>query len=184
MELWKLKCSSLLIIYTVVQTVFATSKPFQRSSSRRLRYVIFKEELFHALGAETIEVAYVETGKLCLLKCVKNLQCFSTNIGVHPRTDERVRCELLSSDKYRALKSFRANTSFHHYRVSVSQYFKLCLFFFFQFCFVFFIFFLLFSILIFHISQAYLVPVLQLTCRSLLEIVTVKAVLNMTGTSV
>lgn len=141
MELWKLKCSSLLIIYTVVQTVFATSKPFQRSSSRRLRYVIFKEELFHALGAETIEVAYVETGKLCLLKCVKNLQCFSTNIGVHPRTDERVRCELLSSDKYRALKSFRANTSFHHYRVSVSQYFKLCLFFFFQFCCVFFIFF-------------------------------------------
>lgn len=141
MELWKLKCSSLLIIYTVVQTVFATSKPFQRSSSRRLRYVIFKEELFHALGAETIEVAYVETGKLCLLKCVKNLQCFSTNIGVHPRTDERVRCELLSSDKYRALKSFRANTSFHHYRVSVSQYFKLCLYFFFQFCFIFFIFF-------------------------------------------
>lgn len=141
MELWKLKCSSLLIIYTVVQTVFATSKPFQRSSSRRLRYVIFKEELFHALGAETIEVAYVETGKLCLLKCVKNLQCFSTNIGVHPRSDERVRCELLSSDKYRALKSFRANTSFHHYRVSVSQYFKLCLYFFFQFCFIFFIFF-------------------------------------------
>lgn len=141
MELWKLKCSSLLIIYTVVQTVFATSKPFQRSSSRRLRYVIFKEELFHALGTETIEVAYVETGKLCLLKCVKNLQCFSTNIGVHPRTDERVRCELLSSDKYRALKSFRANTSFHHYRVSVSQYFKLCLYFFFQFCFIFFIFF-------------------------------------------
>lgn len=141
MELWKLKCSSLLIIYTVVQTVFATSKPFQRSSSRRLRYVIFKEELFHALGAETIEVAYVETGKLCLLKCVKNLQCFSTNIGVHPRTDERVRCELLSSDKYRALKSFRANTSFHHYRVSVSQYFKLCLYFFFQFCFIFLIFF-------------------------------------------
>lgn len=141
MELWKLKCSSLLIIYTVVQTVFATSKPFQRSSSRRLRYVIFKEELFHALGAETIEVAYVETGKLCLLKCVKNLQCFSTNIGVHPRTDERVRCELLSSDKYRALKSFRANTSFHHYRVSVSQYFKLCLYFFFQFCFIFQIFF-------------------------------------------
>lgn len=141
MELWKLKCSSLLIIYTVVQTVFATSKPFQRSSSRRLRYVIFKEELFHALGAETIEVAYVETGKLCLLKCVKNLQCFSTNIGVHPRTDERVRCELLSSDKYRALKSFRANTSFHHYRVSVSQYFKLCLYFFFQFCFIFLTFF-------------------------------------------
>lgn len=137
MELWKLKCSSLLIIYTVVQTVFATSKPFQRSSSRRLRYVIFKEELFHALGAKTIEVAYVETGKLCLLKCVKNLQCFSTNIGVHPRTDERVRSELLSSDKYRALKSFRANTSFHHYRVSVSQYFKLCLYFFFQFCFIF-----------------------------------------------
>ena len=141
MELWKLKCSSLLIIYTVVQTVFATRKPFQRSSSRRIRYVIFKEELFHALSAETIEVAYVETGKLCLLKCVKNLQCFSTNIGVHPRTDERVRCELLSSDKYRALKSFRANTSFHHYRVSVSQYFKLCLYFFFQFCFIFLIFF-------------------------------------------
>lgn len=138
MELSKLKCCSLLIIYTVVQTVFATSKPFQRSSSRRLRYVIFKEELFHALGAETIEVAYVETGKLCLLKCVKNLQCFSTNIGVYPQTDERVRCELLSSDKYRALKSFRANTSFHHYRVSVSQYFKLCLYFFFQFCFIFF----------------------------------------------
>lgn len=134
MELSKLKCCSLLIIYTVVQTVFATSKPFQRSSSRRLRYVIFKEELFHALSAETIEVAYVETGKLCLLKCVKNLQCFSTNIGVYPRTE-------LSSDKYRALRSFRTNTSFHHYRVSVSQYFKLCLFFFFQFCFVFFIFF-------------------------------------------
>ncbi|KAL9966882.1 hypothetical protein ACROYT_G025019 [Oculina patagonica] len=79
---------------------------------------MFKDHLFHALDGKKIETLFVETGKHCLLKCVKNRQCFSTNIGVTSRHDGKVLCELLSSDKYNSSGSFQQSSSFHHYSIS------------------------------------------------------------------
>lgn len=155
MELSRLKCSSLLIIYTVVQTVFATSKPFQRSSSRRLRYVVFKEELFHALSTETIEVAYVETGKLCLLKCT-NLQkiynAFQQTLASTPELTNEFGascCLRTSTGHWKAFVRIQVFIITESRWVSISNSVS-----FFSFSFVLFssFFFLLFSILIFHIS--------------------------------
>ena len=107
--------------------LFSTKeKILQRGPSERLQYAIFKNDLFHSLDGTRIEVGYVETAKHCLVKCVKSLQCFSANIGVHLGKNGQVLCELLSSDKYSSAKRFHMNASFHHYRISVS-----CFFFFF-----------------------------------------------------
>ncbi|KAL9966881.1 hypothetical protein ACROYT_G025018 [Oculina patagonica] len=78
---------------------------------------MFKDHLFHALDDKLIETAYVETVKHCLLKCVKNRQCFSTNFGVTLRDDGKVLCELLSSDKYNSSGSFQQSSSFHHFSI-------------------------------------------------------------------
>ena len=119
MILWKLKISSLFIFYISNAVVFSKEKTLQRGTSERLQYAIFKNDLFHALDGKKIEVGFVETGKHCLLKCVKNLHCFSANIGFHLENNGKVLCELMSSDKYSSATSFHGNASFHHYHISV-----------------------------------------------------------------
>ena len=118
---WTFKVSSLFMFYILNPVVFSKEKTLQRGTFKRLQYAIFKTDLFHSLDGKAIEVGYVETEKHCLLKCVKNLHCFSANIGVRSGNNGQVLCELLSSDKYNSSKSFRANASFHHYRISVSK---------------------------------------------------------------
>ena len=118
---WTFKVSSLFMFYILNPVVFSKEKTLQRGTSKRLQYAIFKNDLFHALDGKKIDVGYVETEKHCLLKCVKKLHCFSANIGVRLGNNGQVLCELLSSDKYNSSKSFRANGTFHHYRISVSK---------------------------------------------------------------
>ena len=120
---WKYTFCCLVVIYISNAVIFSKEKILQRGPSERLQYAIFKNDLFHALDGTRIEVGYVETAKHCLVNCVKSLQCFSANIGVHLGKNGQVLCELLSSDKYSSAKSYHMNASFHHYRISVSLFF-------------------------------------------------------------
>ena len=106
---WKYTFCCLVAIYISNAVVFSKEKILQRGPSERLQYAIFKNDLFHSLDATRIEVGYVQTGKHCLVKCVKSLQCFSANIGVNLGKNGQVLCELLSSDKYSSAKSFHMN---------------------------------------------------------------------------
>jgi len=92
----------------------------QRNPNKNLRYALFKDHLFHVLDAEKLEGDTVHTWKHCLLRCVKNEQCFSTNIGAFPRPNGNFTCELLPTDKYNASNKFKANHTFHHYSIVVS----------------------------------------------------------------
>ena len=83
MMFWKYTFCYLVAIYISNAVVFSKEKILQRGPSERLQYAIFKNDLFHALDGTRIEVGYVETAKHCLVNCVKSLQCFSANIGVH-----------------------------------------------------------------------------------------------------
>lgn len=126
MTLWKFNFASFFIFCILLVFALSNETPLQRSPDKRLQFAMFKDYLFHALDDKMIETAYVETVKHCLLKCVKNRQCFSSNIGVTSRHDRKVLCELLSSDKYNSSGSFQQSPSFHHYSILASCLFFLC----------------------------------------------------------
>lgn len=50
----------------------------------------------------------------CTLECLRNPLCRSLNIAASRRTDEKIWCELLFSDKHGNAKVYKENTSSHH----------------------------------------------------------------------
>ena len=97
-----------------------------RQPNNKLKSALFKDHLFHALLVPKLKGTSAQTGKHCLLECLKNNRCFSTNIGAFRRSDGNVTCELLPTDKYSAPEKFQANHSFHHYSVMVSDFYYSC----------------------------------------------------------
>ena len=85
------------------------SAGLQRDSNNRLRYAKFVEHFYSALDVQNIERGAFETGRLCLLRCLKNDKCFSTNIGAFHLPNGNIFCELLPTDKYNASEKFKAN---------------------------------------------------------------------------
>ena len=106
----------------VVQVLFYIDvmSAFQRGSS--VNYINFKGHPFHVLMSTKVDEAYVETASSCLLRCVNNQHCFSTNIAVNPARDGKLLCELLSSDKYNSSEKFGQSGRFHHYSINVSRW--------------------------------------------------------------
>ena len=102
------------------QVCLAKESSLQRGENAKLQYALFKDHLFHSLDVPKIDEAYVLSGKHCLLGCVKNRRCFSTNIVVFPTQDGNVLCQLLSSDKYNSSENFGQSQLFHHYSILVS----------------------------------------------------------------
>ena len=106
-----------------------TAGSIYRHPNKTLTYAVFKDHSFHDLHVPIVDEAIVETERKCLLRCVKNYQCLSANIGAFRRQDGNFFCVLLSTDKYSAPKKFRANYSFHHYSIVVSCFLFSFLFF-------------------------------------------------------
>ena len=108
----------------------ATSQSFQaglqRDPQNPLRYARFKEHFYHVLDVSKISTIAVQTLRQCLLRCVKNEQCFSTNVAAFPRPDGNVSCDLLPTDKYNVSDKFQANHTFHHYSIMVSKTYFSC----------------------------------------------------------
>ena len=82
--------------------------------------VQFKEHLHYVLDVPIIERVTVHTEIQCLLRCLNNDRCFSTNIGVLRLPNGNISCELLPTDKYNASEKFKTNHTFHHYSITVS----------------------------------------------------------------
>ena len=92
----------------------------QRDPNKRLRYAQFIEHPYHVLDVPKIERVAVQTGRHCLLRCVKNDRCYSVNTGAFHLPNGNISCELLPTDKYNASEKFKANHTFHHYSIMVS----------------------------------------------------------------
>ena len=77
-----------------------------RDPSKTPTFVHFKDNPFHSLLVPPVTQISVQTSKHCLLQCLKNDGCFSTNVGAYPRPDEisRVRFSIQTSTVY--LRSF------------------------------------------------------------------------------
>lgn len=107
------------IIFLSHQVVLGKENCLHRGTNSKLQYAVFKDHFFHAVNIPSIDEAYVSSGKHCLLRCVKNERCFSTNIAVIPTQDGDVLCQLLSSDKYNSSENFGQSQIFHHYSIVV-----------------------------------------------------------------
>ena len=105
----------------------ATQLPgLHRDPNKQLRYAQFIEHFYHVLDVPKIEGVEVQTGRHCLLRCVKNDRCFSANTGAFYLPNGNISCDLLPTDKYNASKKFKANHTFHHYSIMVSFTFIYC----------------------------------------------------------
>ena len=100
-----------------------------RDPKKQLRYAQFIEHFYHVLDVPRIEGVEVQTGRHCLLRCVKNDRCFSVNTGAYHLPNGNISCDLLPTDKYNASKKFKANHTFHHYSIMVSFTFAFSFFF-------------------------------------------------------
>lgn len=91
----------------------------QRDPSNPFRFAQFIEHFYHVLDVPKIEGVTVQTGRHCLLRCVQNDRCFSTNTGAFHLPTGNISCDLLATDKYNASEKFKANHTFHHYSIMV-----------------------------------------------------------------
>ena len=92
----------------------------QRDPNKQLSYANFIEHYYHALDVPKIEGVAVETRGQCLLRCVNNDRCFSTNVGAFSLPNGKISCDLLPTDKYNASEKFKVNHTIHHYSILVS----------------------------------------------------------------
>ena len=75
----------------------------------------FKRNPFHYLWAEKVTSSNVGDQFDCTFLCVAEPKCYSFNMAAYPDSKGLYLCELLATDKYREIKRFHANASFHHY---------------------------------------------------------------------
>ena len=92
----------------------------QRDANKQTSYARFIEHFHRVLDVPKIEGVTCQTGGQCLLRCLNNNRCFSTNIGAFPLPNGNISCDLLLTDKYNASEMFKANHTFHHYSIKVS----------------------------------------------------------------
>ena len=118
--------SASMLIYFSCQSLdsgfsVATNLPgLQRDPNKQLSYANFIEHFYHVLEVPKIEGVAVETRDQCLLRCVNNDQCFSTNVGAFYLPNGNISCHLLPTDKYNESDKFKVNHTFHHYSIVVS----------------------------------------------------------------
>ena len=91
----------------------------QRDPNKQLSYAKFIEHFYHVLDVPKIEGVPVQTGSQCLLRCVNNDRCFSTNIGSFYLPNGKLWCNLPPTDKYNTSEKFKMNHTFHHYSIMV-----------------------------------------------------------------
>lgn len=92
-----------------------------RDPSKTPTFVHFKDNPFHSLLVPPVTQISVQTSKHCLLQCLKNDGCFSTNVGAYPRPDGNFTCKVLNTEKYSVSEKFHPNQTFHHYSIVVSR---------------------------------------------------------------
>ena len=91
--------------------------PFEHTS----RQCQFFQEEFHYLNVARIGVFTLHNLFDCTFKCLRNALCLSINVAASKGANEKLWCELLSSDKYRDAESYNENMSSHHLSIQVQQ---------------------------------------------------------------
>lgn len=90
-----------------------------RDKNLQIMYGNFKATLHKHLSATVIATILTKDEFLCSFKCITKNECFSYNLATYPDNGFYI-CELLDTDKYRARKELKVNSSFHHFSPVVS----------------------------------------------------------------
>jgi len=92
----------------------------RRSRFQRVSYANFEAHSFqHLQGSLLDSSCEVVRGIDCALTCVDNAPCISFNVASSPNENGKLRCELLSEDKYRNADKLTRSQEFHHYSIKV-----------------------------------------------------------------
>ena len=92
----------------------------KRSRFPRLSYANFEAHNFqHLQGSVLDSSCEVVQGIDCALTCVDNTPCVSFNVASSSNENGKLRCELLSEDKFRNPDKLTDSQEFHHYSIKV-----------------------------------------------------------------
>ncbi|XP_073249970.1 uncharacterized protein [Porites lutea] len=82
-----------------------------------LRQDVFIKEEYHYLNVPKVGTFTVYDSLDCTFECLGNPSCLSFNLEAYKGADGRLRCELLSSEKYSNPEEYKRNKSFHHFSI-------------------------------------------------------------------
>ena len=110
-----------------MENVIFSYKPFFRTGStlyrddarQTVRQHAFLKHDFHYLNVSPIRISSVYDFFDCAFECLSNVFCFSVNVAASKGADGKLRCELLSSDKYRDKTLYAENENAHHFFIKV-----------------------------------------------------------------
>ena len=84
-----------------------------------LRQDVFMKEEYHYLNVSKVGTFTVYHSLDCTFECLGNPSCLSFNLAAYKGADGKLRCELLSSEKYSNPEEYKRNESFHHFSIKV-----------------------------------------------------------------
>ena len=83
-------------------------------------YVNFEAHKFqHLQGSLLDSSCEVVQDKECAFACAANAPCVSFNVALSPNENGKLRCELLSEDKFRRPDKLTVSQEFRHYSIKV-----------------------------------------------------------------
>ena len=85
----------------------------------RQGFVNFDKQKNKYLNVAPINVLQVKTEKVCLLRCVAELQCVSFNFAKSASSSGKYQCELLATDMFNHPNDLTNNANFHHFVIQV-----------------------------------------------------------------
>ena len=109
-HLWSV-CSTVVISLATGLCLSKTRGADPQLSKQRL----FTKHEFHYLNVRRVGTFTTHDDFECTLECLNNPLCLSVNTAASRRSDGKVWCELLSSDKNSNPKDFAGNMSSHHF---------------------------------------------------------------------
>ena len=81
----------------------------------QFRQDVFTHDDYHYLNVPRLETFTVYGIHACNLKCLRNPSCLSVNLAATEIAfDEKIWCELLSSEKYSNPEKYKRNKTSHH----------------------------------------------------------------------
>ena len=88
--------------------------------SQRVSYANFEAYNFQYLQGHLLDSSCEVVRAIdCAFACVANAPCVSFNAALSPNENGKLRCELLSEDKFRSPHILKDSQQFHHYSMKV-----------------------------------------------------------------
>ena len=88
------------------------SSEFTTMYHHSLRQDVFIKEEYHYLNVPKVGTFTVYDSLDCTFECLGNPSCLSFNLAAYKGADGKLRCELLSSEKYSSPEEYKRNESF------------------------------------------------------------------------